>query len=257
MAVEIAPAPDRTRLAPISWPAVFASLAVGISVMLLLTLTGMAVGLTAVDPAAASTRTITIGVATWQAISMLVAAFVGGYVAARLSGLRRTADGVLHGAVSWGTTTVVYAALATTALGSLTAGMFGLLQPPSDRSAPSSTSASAPALDRDQMQRRLEGMGISADQSRSIAEKLAAPVAGGTSGTRQQSAADTAGAATGWLSATVLLALVLSTIGGGLGVRGSRRINRRFERHTVAPATTITTTAPVVDTTPGALSRQT
>src|ERR1044072_4161504 len=115
MAIEISPSPDRTRLAPISWPAVFASLAVGISVMLLLTLAGVAVGLTAVDPGADSPRAITIGAATWQTISMLVAAIVGGYVAARLSGLRRTADGVLHGAVSWGATTVLYAALATTA----------------------------------------------------------------------------------------------------------------------------------------------
>ena len=105
MAVEIAPA-DRVRLSPISWPALFASLAVGISVMLLLTLAGIAFGLTAVDPTAETTRAITIG------------------------------------------------------------------------------------------------------------------------------------AATGWLSATVLLSLVLSMIGGAMGSRGTRRINRRFARHTVAPPPT-------------------
>ena len=91
MAVEIAPSPDRVRLSPISWPAVFASLAVGSSVMLLLTLAGIAFGLTAVDPTAETPRAITIGAATWQTISMLIAAIVGGYVASRLSGLRRTA----------------------------------------------------------------------------------------------------------------------------------------------------------------------
>ena len=31
---------------------------------------------------------------------MLIAAFVGGYVAARSAGLRRRMDGILHGAVS-------------------------------------------------------------------------------------------------------------------------------------------------------------
>src|SRR5215218_5255047 len=158
MAVEITPAPDRARLSPVSWPAIFASLAVGISVMLLLTLAGVAVGVSVVDTGTDSPRAITMGAAAWQTISMLIAAVVGGFVAARLSGLRRTGDGVLHGAVSWGATTVLYAALATTALGTLTAGMFGLLAP---SAAETSSSASAPAAgDRDQMLRTLESMGI-------------------------------------------------------------------------------------------------
>jgi hypothetical protein len=38
--------------------------------------------------------------------------------------------------------------------------------------------------------------------------------------------------------ATVLLSLVLSMIGGAMGSRGTRRINRRFARHTVAPPPT-------------------
>ena len=83
MAVEIAPSPDRVRLSPISWPAVFASLAVGISVMLLLTLAGIAFGLTAVDPTAETPRAITIGAATWQAqhadrMLSLVLSMIGG-----------------------------------------------------------------------------------------------------------------------------------------------------------------------------------
>jgi hypothetical protein len=246
MAVEIARAPDRVPLAPISWAAIFASLAVGISVMLLLTLAGVAIGLTTVEPGE-NTRAITIGAATWQTISMLIAAIVGGYVAARLSGLRRTADGVLHGAVAWGATTVLYAALATTAIGTLTAGMFGLLAPPqAERAAPTSAAASG---DRDQMQRMLEGMGISADQSRSIVERLSAPAASTGSATERQQAeqaADAAGTATGWLTATVLLSLVLSMIGGSIGAKGCRRINRRVEQYSTPPATTTNTTTTVV-----------
>jgi hypothetical protein len=243
MAVEITPAPDRARLSPISWPAIFASLAVGISVMLLLTLAGVAVGVSVIEPGTDSPRAITMGAAAWQTISMLVAAIVGGFVAARLSGLRRTGDGVLHGAVSWGATTVLYAALATTALGTLTAGMFGLLAP----AAPEPTSSSAPAVtgDRDQMQRTLESMGIAADQARSITERLSAPAAATgaavSSASRQQveDAANTVGTATGWLSATVLLSLVLSMIGGAMGARGTRRVNRRVEhRETVTVADT-------------------
>ena len=236
MAVEIARAPDRIPLAPISWAAIFASLAVGISIMLLLTLAGVAIGLTTVD-GGENPRVITMGAAAWQTISMLIAAIIGGYVAARLSGLRRTADGILHGAVSWGATTVLYAALATTAIGTLTAGMFGLLAPPqTERTAATSAAASG---DRDQMQRTLEGMGISTEQSRTIIDRLSAPAAStgaASDRTHAEQAADVAGTATGWLTATVLLSLVLSMIGGSMGAKGSRRIIRRVD-------------APVPDTT--------
>jgi hypothetical protein len=206
--------------------------------MLLLTLAGVAVGVSVVDTGTDSPRAITMGAAAWQTISMLVAAVVGGFVAARLSGLRRTGDGVLHGAVSWGATTVLYAALATTALGTLTAGMFGLLAPATTES----TASSAPAAgDRDQMQRTLESMGVNADQARAITERLSAPAAAAPASRQQQveDAANTVGTATGWLSATVLLSLVLSMIGGAMGARGTRRVNRRAEhRDTVAIAET-------------------
>jgi hypothetical protein len=234
MAVEFSPAPDRARLSPISWAAIFASLAVGISVMLLLTLAGVAVGVSVVDPGSDSPRAITMGAAAWQTLSMLIAAIVGGYVAARLSGLRRTGDGVLHGAVSWGATTLLYAALATTALGTLTAGMFGLLAPTAERA----SAASSVAGDRDQALRTLESMGMSADQARMVVERLATPAAATAApASRQQveEAADTVGTATGWLSATVLLSLVLSMIGGAIGARGTRRTNRRAEHRESAP----------------------
>jgi hypothetical protein len=240
MAVEISPAPDRARLSPISWAAIFASLAVGISVMLLLTLAGVAVGVSVVDPGADSPRAITMGAAAWQTVSMLVAAIVGGYVAARLSGLRRTGDGVLHGAVSWGATTLLYAALATTALGTLTAGMFGLLAPAAERASPAVAGG-----DRDQAQRTLESMGMTPDQARTIMERLATPAAATGPANRQQveEAADTVGTATGWLSATVLLSLVLSMMGGAMGARGTRRTNRRIEhRESAPPAMTDTST---------------
>src|SRR5512145_1445748 len=40
---------------------------------------------------------------------MLIAAFVGGYVAARSAGLRRSTDGILHGVVWWGVTVLFFA----------------------------------------------------------------------------------------------------------------------------------------------------
>jgi len=226
MAVQLDSSPERTRLSPVSWAAIFASLAVGISVMLLLTLAGVAVGVS-VPEAGDGPQAITMGAATWHTLSMLSAAIVGGYVAARLSGLRRTADGVLHGAVSWGATTLLYAVLATTALGSLTAGMFGLLAPDERASA-----AAPPVADRVEVQRALESVGVSAEQARNVLDQLTGSGTSQAVATRQQleETAETVGTATGWLSATVLLSLMLSLIGGGMGTRSARRGNRRLER---------------------------
>ena len=227
-----------------SWPAIFASLAVGISVMLLLTLAGVAVGIAVVEPGAENPIAITIGAAAWQTASMLIAALVGGYVAARLSGLRRTGDGVLHGAVSWGATTLLYAVLATTALGALTAGMFGLLAPASaERAAAEGTPRVS--LDRDQSQRALEGMGLTLDQARTLTERLAVDkvaAAPGAATPEQQleAAAGSVGTATGWLSATVLLTLVLSMIGGAVGARGARRIHHRRDQRETASSRAVT-----------------
>ena len=248
MAVELTPVLDRGRISPMSWPAIFASLVVGISVMLLLTLAGVAVGIAVVEPGAENPIAITIGAAAWQTVSMLIAAVVGGYVAARLSGLRRTGDGVLHGAVSWGATTLLYAVLATTALGSLTAGMFGLLAPSSaERVAAEATPGVSP--DRDQTQRVLE------DQARTLTERLtgsgaAAPPAVSPK-PQLEAVADSVGTATGWLSATVLLSLILSMIGGAFGARGARRLHhRRDQRETASPR-------PITESPPRTLSRQT
>jgi len=239
MPVEITPAQDRARLSPVSWPAIFASLAVGISVMLLLTLAGVAVGVSVVDSGPDGPQAITMGAATWQTVSMLVAAIVGGYVAARLSGLRRTADGVLHGAVSWGATTLLYAALATTALGTLTAGMFGLLAPGTPERV-ASAPASALTADRGEAQRTLESIGLTIEQARLVIDQLAGGAqdpAAAPAAPALEEATDTVGTATGWLSATVLLSLLLSLVGGGLGTRGSRRSNRRMEQRETAAVT--------------------
>jgi hypothetical protein len=228
MAVELGSQPERIRFSPISWPAIFASLAVGISVMLLMTLAGVAIGISSADMAD-SARAITIAAAAWQAASMLVSAIVGGYVAARLSGFRRTGDGVLHGAVAWGATTVLYAVLATTALGALTSGMFGLLTANASERA-SATTGGTFTGDRDEAQRILERIGLTTDQARTVIDELAGGASGtqtGASAPRSEEAAGAIGTATAWLAATVLLSLVLSAAGGAIGARGVRRINRR------------------------------
>lgn len=111
----------------IRWGAVFAGVAVGVSVQLVLTLLGIASGLSAID--VAQGESVGVGPLLWAGVSMLISAFIGGYVAARMSGLKRKVDGVLHGVVSWSVTTLLFATLATSAGGSMMSGIFSNITP--------------------------------------------------------------------------------------------------------------------------------
>ncbi|MES2538223.1 MAG: hypothetical protein V4632_20375 [Pseudomonadota bacterium] len=112
----------RPLFSAIRWGAVLAGVAVGVSVQLVLTLLGIATGLSATD--VASGESVGAGPLIWAGFSMLIAALVGGYVAARMSGLRRKADGILHGVVSWAVTTLLFATLAGSAGGNMLSGIF-------------------------------------------------------------------------------------------------------------------------------------
>ncbi|BCS52548.1 hypothetical protein [Geobacter sp. SVR] len=116
-----------TRFPAISWGAIFAGLASGLAVQLLLTLFGIAAGLSALNPEAAEPMgRIPLMAVIWTGISLILAAFVGGFVAARMSGFSRLADGLLHGMVAWGISTVIFAYALTTSVGSLIGGAFSI-----------------------------------------------------------------------------------------------------------------------------------
>lgn len=122
------PAPElgglqrRPVITAVRWGAVLAGVAVGLSMQLALTLLGVATGLTTMNVRQGDA--VGLGPLIWAGVSMLISAFVGGYVAARMSGLKRKADGVLHGAVSWAVTTILFAVLAVSIGGALVGGIF-------------------------------------------------------------------------------------------------------------------------------------
>ena len=119
---------EKTIVPWISWGAIFAGLASGLATYLVLALLGLAAGLSAIDPQSAEPLgRVPIITGIWTGISLLLSAFVGGYVAARMSGLSRLADGLLHGMVAWGVSTLVFAYFLTTTVGSMVGGAFGLV----------------------------------------------------------------------------------------------------------------------------------
>ncbi len=241
----------RPMLPAIRWGAVLAGVAVGVSVQLALTLLGIATGLSTTQ--VSEGETMGIGPLIWAGISMLLAAFVGGYVAARMSGLKRKADGVLHGAVSWAVTTILFAALATSIGGTLVSGVFNNMSQLARASAAGGESPLTALMrsqggrmdpqamrqlqqylqsgQRDEAVQLVTGtMGIEQTRAETIVDQ--ALILSGSPGAASQqgrvsaeNAMQTAGATAWVVFLTVALALAIGIGGGALGAAGSRRIS--------------------------------
>ena len=113
----------------VSWGAVFAGLIVGLAIQLLLSLLGIAIGASTIDPLRGDTpgKGIAIGAGIWLLVSGLISTYIGACVAAYLSGSVQKADGVLHGVLSWGAATLLMAFLLTSAVGGLIGGAMGMV----------------------------------------------------------------------------------------------------------------------------------
>ena len=112
----------------IKWSAVFAGWAVGLALQMVLMLLGLGFGAWAIDfrennPA----EGLPTGAAVWTGVSMLIAAFTGGYVTSRLSGTYRRSDGLYHGVVVWGVNWLIFAWLTTTAMAAMIGGAFSTI----------------------------------------------------------------------------------------------------------------------------------
>ena len=112
----------------ISWGAVFAGVVMVLAVQLLLSMLGLGIGLSTVDPAQSggtpSASNLGIGAGVWWGVSYLVALVIGGYVAARLAANLAAFDGMLHGLLTWAFALLVTVYLLSTAAGSLVGGAF-------------------------------------------------------------------------------------------------------------------------------------
>lgn len=106
---------------PIRWSAVLAGVSIAVSVQLVLMMLGVASGLALANMSLGEIPGT--GALIWACGSMLIAAFVGSYVAGRMSGLRRKIDGLLHGVICWAVSVLLALILATTTGGSLISGL--------------------------------------------------------------------------------------------------------------------------------------
>ena len=98
---------------------------VALVVQVLLTMLGVGIGIATLDPGtgdnpAVSSFSAVTGV--WYVVSGIIAAFAGGYVAARMSGKASATTGALHGLTTWAFTTLLVLYLLSTAVGSIVGG---------------------------------------------------------------------------------------------------------------------------------------
>lgn len=108
----------------ISWGAILAGVVIALVVQLLLGILGLGIGASAINPMSEANPVsgIGIGAGIWFAVSLLIALFAGGYVAGHMAGIQRHQDGLLHGVITWGLTTLLTFYLLTTTVGSLIGG---------------------------------------------------------------------------------------------------------------------------------------
>lgn len=240
----------RPLMPSIRWGSVIAGVAFGMSVQLVLALLGLAIGLTTIEAEAGDP--VGMGALFWASVSMLSASFAGGFVAARMSGLRRKTDGLLHGAVSWAVSTLMFATLASVAGGVLLGGVFNSMATETAREAKTEDyglttllrgmiGGDASVSDVKTLQRYirsgqreeatllLSSMGMDPIQAATVVDQ-AMIAAGNPQRTFAQGidAADrqvrSAGGSTWAVFGGVFLSLLLGMAGGVVGAKGSQRM---------------------------------
>lgn len=136
----------------VSWGAVLAGVVAALVAQLLLNMLGVGVGASTFDPGTGDNPTaaaFSTVAAIWWAVSGIIAAFIGGYVASRLSGRPKVSTGGWHGLISWAMTTLVVVFLLSSAVGTLIGGAFSAVSGTLGglgRTAASAAETAAPAL---------------------------------------------------------------------------------------------------------------
>lgn len=118
---------DTPFLRRTSWGAILAACAITLALQIALNLLGIGIGAAVVDPG--SVRTVSglaasLSGAAWFIGSGIVASFVGGYVASRLSGAISTTIAALHGLAAWAVSMLIVVYLLTTSIGAVVGGAF-------------------------------------------------------------------------------------------------------------------------------------
>ena len=103
------PGVEPEKAGRLSWGGLIGGLLVALAVWIALTVLGLAVNLSAIDPSnpAASLRGIGISAGIWSLVVWILALFAGGAVAGHAAGILERPRGAIHGVVLWSLATVL------------------------------------------------------------------------------------------------------------------------------------------------------
>jgi hypothetical protein len=93
------------RMDLVRWGPIVAGLVTTFATFLLLSVLGLAIGISGVEPGAPAPTAAEVATpsAIWAAVSMIIALFLGGYVASRTAGISGSFVAAINGAMVWAT----------------------------------------------------------------------------------------------------------------------------------------------------------
>jgi hypothetical protein len=215
----------------VSWGALFAGFFVGFGIWLLLLALGAGIGLATFDPKDLSNwQGLGIGFGIWGVIAGIIALFVAGWVAARLSLSEEKLEGVLHGVALWGFMLVAGLWIASTAVTRVVGGAASV----AGRAA--ETAAQVGAQDPQVRQQAREGAGQLQQQGQQAMGQAQQQLQQNKEEVAEKAAS--AGSTGAWAFFLFgALTLAAAALGGGAGVPRSRRIIAEEETVTGRPLT--------------------
>jgi hypothetical protein len=111
----------------VSWGGVFGGVLVALGFLLLMTALGVAVGISAAQPGETDAGTLGTGAGIWGGLSLLLALFIGGWVATRIGAIFDGTTGFFEGALVWVVSVLIMLYFASSGIGMLAGGAFRLV----------------------------------------------------------------------------------------------------------------------------------
>lgn len=109
---------------PILWGAVFAGAVIAMVVQLVLSVLGLAIGASTINPLQEvnPVEGIGIGAGIYWVVSSIISLFVGGYASGSLVAVQETRTRALHGLTMWGIATILFFLLLSSGVGRIVGG---------------------------------------------------------------------------------------------------------------------------------------
>lgn len=209
MDVDVTQVPLRDR---VRWGPIVAGVVTALATLLFLTVLGLALGISTIGGDSAATWGTAAGI--WGGLTLLVAFFLGGWMAARSATTIGDGDGPLNGFITGAATLLLLLWMATTALtgalGFFTSTITGIAGASAPVAIEAINNGAAPAQDA----------GQTVNQAVQNPEAVVPPEAQQAAQQAAQTASDVAGPGAWGTAIAILLALGAAALGGMLGQHG-------------------------------------